>query len=99
MSDSRINKKEVEHIAELSAIYLTQKEIDAYSQDLSMIIESVDRLQELDTEDVEITTHVTGLKNITRNDEVEESLDRQEVLKNAANRLQGYFVVKRVINN
>ncbi len=97
MAKLTLTKKEVEHIAELSKIYLTFKELEAYSKDLSMIIDSVAKLQELNTEEVPITTHVTGLSNVTRQDKLQKSLSRDEALKNAPKTLNGYFVVKRVI--
>jgi aspartyl-tRNA(Asn)/glutamyl-tRNA(Gln) amidotransferase subunit C len=97
MNKQQLTKKEVEHIADLSKIHLTSKELEAYSKDLSVIIDSADNLQELNTDNTEITTHTTGLTNVTRKDKPEKSLSRQEVLKNANKTLQGYFVVKRVI--
>lgn len=67
--DNKIKKSDVEHVAKLARIKITESEKELYSKQLSSIIEYVDQLKEVDTKDVEPTTHITGLKNVMRADE------------------------------
>ena len=77
----KLSKKEVEKIAKLARLDLTSDEINTYSEQLSAILEYVDQLQEVDTENVEITTQVTGLSNILREDEVQECDNPKELVE------------------
>ncbi|PKM80681.1 MAG: Asp-tRNA(Asn)/Glu-tRNA(Gln) amidotransferase GatCAB subunit C, partial [Firmicutes bacterium HGW-Firmicutes-13] len=63
----------------------------------SNILDHVKVLEELDTRDISPTFHVFPLKNVYRKDEVKEVLDREEVLKNAPDKENGFFKVPRII--
>jgi len=63
-----INKEEVKHLAKLSRIDLNQKEIETYSNQLSSVLDYIDMLNELNTENIEETYQVTGIKNNLRED-------------------------------
>ncbi len=67
-----LTNKEVEHIAHLARLGLSEKEVEKYATQLSSILEYVNQLKEVDTEGVVGTAQVTGLENVTRLDEVEE---------------------------
>ncbi len=64
-----ISKEDVEHIAELARIELTEKEKEKFAKDLSSILNYVDKLNQVDALKVEPMAQVTGLENITREDE------------------------------
>lgn len=77
---SKITRKEVEHLASLSAISLRDSEIEPIMQNLEEILGYFEELGELDTTGVEPTYQVTGLSNIWREDEVKPHLSREELL-------------------
>ena len=93
----RIPIKEVEHIAKLARIRLTEEEKEKYSFQLGKILEYVQQLNELDLEVVPPTSHVVPLKNVFREDVVRESLPQEEALRNAPQKEGGYFKVPKVL--
>lgn len=92
-----LTREEVEHIAELAKVGLTDEEIERYRQQLSAILEYAQRLQELDTEAIPPTASVLALQNVMRSDEVRPSMPREEVLANAPDVQDGQFRVKAVL--
>lgn len=96
-----IDKSLVKHIAQLANIPISLKEEEELASDFSETLVVVDQLQQLDTTGVELTHQVTGLKNITREDEVNEKnmFTQKEALANASRTHDGFFVVERVIDN
>ncbi|PIT86559.1 MAG: Asp-tRNA(Asn)/Glu-tRNA(Gln) amidotransferase GatCAB subunit C [Candidatus Magasanikbacteria bacterium CG10_big_fil_rev_8_21_14_0_10_43_6] len=66
----KVSVQEVENIAELAHLSLTAEETKQYAEQLSVILEYISMLNEVDTEGVEETCQVTGLMNVTREDEV-----------------------------
>lgn len=93
----KISKEIVRHIALLSRLELKDEEIEVYQQQLSRILEYVEKLNEVDTKDVEPTSHVLSLNNIFREDLVKESLSREEVLRNAPDPTDKFFRVPKII--
>ncbi|MBZ4686690.1 MAG: glutamyl-tRNA(Gln) amidotransferase, subunit [Clostridiales bacterium] len=93
----RITKKDVEHVALLSRLDLTEEEKEAYTKQLNSIIDYMNKINELDTEGVEPTAHVLPIYNVMREDEVGESLDREKVLENAPEKENGQFKVPRIV--
>ena len=67
-----ITKKEVEHIAKLARLGLTDKEIEKYQKELSSILDYIEKLKEVDTKDVEPTSHSVKLDNVMREDKITE---------------------------
>jgi len=78
-----IDREQVLHIARLSRLRLTDEEVDRMSTELSGILDHVETMNELDLGDVEATSHVVALENVTRPDEPAPSLDRDEALAGA----------------
>lgn len=76
-----LSHDQVRHIAQLARLNLTDEEIDKFSGQLSNIFEYVEQLNEVDTEGVEPTSQVTGLENVTREDEVSTFCDPQALLE------------------
>ncbi len=93
----KISKDIVRHIALLSRLELNEEEIEVYQQQLSSIIEYVEKLNQIDTKDVEPTSHVLPLNNIFREDLVKESISREEVLRNAPDPTDKFFRVPKII--
>lgn len=67
---SKLSQEEVEHIAELARLKLTDQEKEMFSEQLSSILEYVDKLQKVDTSKVDPKAYVLDIKNVTRDDEI-----------------------------
>jgi aspartyl-tRNA(Asn)/glutamyl-tRNA(Gln) amidotransferase subunit C len=93
----KISKEEVKHIAMLSRLVLDEKEIAVYQDQLSRILEYVEKLNEIDTSHVEPVSHVIELNNVMRQDIVKPSLPRDEALKNAPDPSDKFFRVPKII--
>ncbi|MFA6106953.1 MAG: Asp-tRNA(Asn)/Glu-tRNA(Gln) amidotransferase subunit GatC [Patescibacteria group bacterium] len=94
----QLTKKEIEHIAKLARLDLTEAELEKYGGQLSGILGYIDMLKEVDTAGVEPTAQVTGLLNVLREDAVEEwdEAEREAALKDAPEREERFIKVKRV---
>ncbi len=92
-----LSKKDVEYVAELARLELTDQEKEKYAIQLGKILDYICKLKELDTQNIEPTSHVLGLENVMREDEVKPSLGQDEILSNAPQKEDGYFKVKKVI--
>ncbi|MEK7137615.1 MAG: Asp-tRNA(Asn)/Glu-tRNA(Gln) amidotransferase subunit GatC [Patescibacteria group bacterium] len=68
-----LTEEQVRHIARLARLRLSDEEVQKYSVELTKILEYIEVLNELQTEDVEPTAQVTGLTTVVRNDEVQSS--------------------------
>ena len=93
-----LERSQVEHIASLARIGLTDADVDMFAEQLSHILEQFDILKELNTEDVDPTTNAGDLQTVMRDDEAEDSLDRNEVLRNAPARDDEFIRVKAVLD-
>lgn len=93
---TKISKKEVEHIAKLARIDLSEKEKVKFEKELSSILEFVSELQKVDTKDVKPLSQVTALENVLREDEIKNQPNRDELLKNVPSQQDGFIKVKKV---
>jgi aspartyl-tRNA(Asn)/glutamyl-tRNA(Gln) amidotransferase subunit C len=93
----KISKEIVKPIAHLSRLEFKDGEIEIYQLQLSRILEYVEKLNEVDTKDVEPMSHVLSLNNIFREDMVKESLSREEALRNAPDSTDRFFRVPKII--
>ena len=89
--------KDVEYVANLAKLELSEEEKKRFQKELDNIIKYIDQLNELDTENVPITSHVTLLQNVLREDKILPSLSPDEALANAPEKKDGFFRVPRVI--
>lgn len=80
----QISSDDVVHLANLSSIDLTDAEAESLREDIANILNYIDQLGELDTSGVEPTYQVTGLENVFREDEIQESGVGLDVLLEAA---------------
>lgn len=93
----KITRQEVQHVAGLARLELSEAEVDRMTGQLDAILTYVAKLDELDTTGVAVTTHTQGVVNAFREDEVRPSLARQEALANAPEQNGESFVVPRII--
>ncbi|HEY5595460.1 MAG TPA: Asp-tRNA(Asn)/Glu-tRNA(Gln) amidotransferase subunit GatC [Nitrospiria bacterium] len=92
-----LSKDEVEYVAKLARLTVSEEEKEAFSRQLSEILTYVGKLNELDTSKVEPTSHVLDLSNVFRDDAVRESLSPADVLANAPDRDNNHFRVPKII--
>ena len=92
-----ITKEEVLHVAHLARLEFSEEEIDLFTAQLAQILDYVNKLNELDTREVEPTYHALNLTNVFREDQVKPSLSTDKALQNAPERENGFFVVPKVI--
>ncbi|MGC8826402.1 MAG: Asp-tRNA(Asn)/Glu-tRNA(Gln) amidotransferase subunit GatC [Anaerolineae bacterium] len=93
----KLTLEQVEHIAELAKLGLTDEEKEGYRAQLSAILEYADMIQQLDTEAIPPTATVLPLRNVMREDEVTPSLSVEEVLANAPDVEDNCFRVKAIL--
>ncbi|HET7319891.1 MAG TPA: Asp-tRNA(Asn)/Glu-tRNA(Gln) amidotransferase subunit GatC [Nitrospirota bacterium] len=93
----KISKQEVEHVAKLARLELTDQEKEKLTDQLSNILTYVEKLNELDTKGVEPTAHVLDINNVMRNDEPGESLTQERALANAPDKAAGHYKVPKII--
>jgi len=92
-----INIKDVEYVAGLAKLELSEKEKGKFQKELDNIIKYIDQLKEVNTEGIPPTSHVIPMENVLREDEVLKSLSQDEALANAPEKEDGYFKVPKVI--
>ena len=93
----RISKTEVEKVAELARLDLTDSEKSLFGEQLSHILDYVDQLQSVSTEGVPLTSSVAELQSEWREDVVVQGLTAEEALANAPESSQGLFVVPKIL--
>ena len=95
----KLSKKEIEHIAKLARLELSDEESELYRDQLSDVLSYIGKLQEVDTTDVEPTAQVTGLENQLREDKAWDwdDAERQADLNQAPEREEEQVKVKRVL--
>lgn len=93
----KITIQEVEHVANLARLEFNEEEKKKLAQQLGRILDYIDQLNELDTTDVEPTSHVIPIKNVLRPDVVKPSFTQEEALANAPSRTDGLFEVPKII--
>jgi aspartyl-tRNA(Asn)/glutamyl-tRNA(Gln) amidotransferase subunit C len=79
----RLSLEQVEHVADLAQLALSDQEKELLREQLSSILDYAERLQQLDTDDIPATASVLPLETIMRDDEVKPSLPLADVLANA----------------
>ena len=92
-----LSKTEIERIAHLARLKLSDTEIDKISTDLNRILDYVDQIKELDTTGVPAMTSVYDFDTVFRKDEPGESLSQEDALRNAPDKNSDYFKVPKVL--
>ena len=93
-----IDRAQVQHIAALARISLTDAETEVFARQLSDILDQFEALQSLDTASIPPTSHVAGLDTVLREDEPAGSLESEDSLLNAPQRRGDYFQVRAVLD-
>jgi aspartyl-tRNA(Asn)/glutamyl-tRNA(Gln) amidotransferase subunit C len=93
-----VNNKQVEQIAKLARLKFNENEIENLTKDMNKILDYIDQLNELNTDNIEPLSHPLDLSNVMREDKLIESISRQEVFKNAPSHNDEFFKVPKVIN-
>jgi aspartyl-tRNA(Asn)/glutamyl-tRNA(Gln) amidotransferase subunit C len=95
----KLDKKDIEHIANLARLDLSEAETEKFQTQLSGILDYIEQLKEVDTNGIELTAQVTGLVNAWREDEVDNWPDheRQAAVNEAPCVEDGLVKVKRVL--
>ena len=92
-----LDRQQIEHIASLARIGLTDEEIELFRQQLSNILEQFAILDELDTAGIQPTGHAVDLRGVLREDEAQDSLTSEDTLRNAPRREGDFIRVKAVL--
>mgnify|MGYP001273522160 CR=1 FL=1 len=95
--DSLLSADDVRHVANLARLALTDAEVDQAIKDLGAIFNHIDKLNTVDTKNVEPLDHPTELINHTRNDDVASSLTQEQALSNSPSVKGVYFDVPKVL--
>jgi aspartyl-tRNA(Asn)/glutamyl-tRNA(Gln) amidotransferase subunit C len=93
-----VTKKDVEYIANLARLKFNEKELENFTHQLNDILTYIEKLNELNTENVEPLSHPVENVNVFRDDVIKPSIDRELALKNSPDRTDEFFVVPKVIN-
>lgn len=92
-----ISKKDVEHVAELARLEFSEEEEQEIMVHFDKILGYVDKLNELDTKDVDIVVNPYYIENKFRDDIIEPSMKLEDVIKNAPKNLEEYIIVPKII--
>ncbi len=92
-----VTRKDVEYIADLARLKFSEDELDEYTSELNEILNYMEKLNELDTENIEPLSHPVEGTNAFREDKVKESIAREEALKNSPDKDEVFFKVPKVI--
>ena len=93
-----LDRKDVEHVAKLARLELSDRELETYTRQLGDILGYVEQLNEADVEDVKPLAHGAHGENVFREDEVKPSLERGRALEGAPDSDGYHFRVPRVID-
>ena len=94
----RLTRADVEHVAQLARLALTDDELDALSAQLDVILGAVARVAEVAADDIPPTSHALPLTNVHRPDEVRPSLPVEMVLAMAPAAEESRFRVPRILD-
>mgnify|MGYP001103864136 CR=1 FL=1 len=93
----KISDKEIEHIALLSRLKISENEKKIFAEQLSTILDYIDKLNELNTQGIEPTSHVIPLNNVMRDDIPMPSINREDALMNAPEHTEKFYRVPKII--
>ncbi|MCM1009598.1 MAG: Asp-tRNA(Asn)/Glu-tRNA(Gln) amidotransferase subunit GatC [Fusobacterium sp.] len=91
-----ITIKDVEHVAKLARLELTDEEKELYTKQLGDVLQYVNQMNEVDTSNIEPMTQVVDFVNVMREDKVVYEQTKEELLKNAPDEENGFFKVPKI---
>ncbi len=97
--EKKIDRAQVRKVAKLSRLDLTEAEVEEFTGQLSAILEYVEKMNELDTTNVEPLAHCLPVSNVFREDSVKESLGTENALANAPQRDGEFFKVPKILDD
>jgi len=97
--EKKIDQAQVRKVAKLSRLELTEAEVEEFTGQLSAILDYMEKMNELDTTNVEPLAHCLPISNVFRDDCVKESLGTEKTLSNAPQRDGGFFKVPKILDD
>ena len=94
----KIDQAQVRKVARLSRLRLTEAEVEEFTGQLSAMLDYVEKMNELDTDNVEPLAHCLPVSNVFRADSVKESLGTEKTLANAPQRDGEFFKVPKILD-
>jgi aspartyl-tRNA(Asn)/glutamyl-tRNA(Gln) amidotransferase subunit C len=94
-----VSKEDVEKIAKLAKLNFSDEELENFTPQMNEILNYMDKLNELDTENVEPLSHPVEQINIFREDKLKLSISKEDALKNAPSKDEQFFKVPKVIGD
>lgn len=94
-----LSRHEIEAVAHTARLELTSQELDKFTKQINTLLSSIISLQELDTTNVEPTSHANPVYNVFRKDKIEPSLTPEEAVANGPVVAENCFVVPRVVES
>ena len=96
-----LTKEEVQHIAKLARLGLTEEEIEKYQKELSAILDYIEKLKEVDISGVEPTSHSVLMENVVREDKIsptsaKATSGREKIMELFPEKKDGYLKVKSI---
>ena len=92
-----ITKNEVEQVAMVARLALSEEEKDYFTKDLNSILQFIEQLNQLDTNEVDMTIHAIPISNVFREDVIGETLEVDKALQNAPDEKDGQYRVPRIL--
>ncbi len=92
-----ITKKDVEHVALLARLELTEDETAKFTEQLNAILKHAEALNQLDTTNIQPTAHPLPLNNVFREDIAKPGIPNKEALANAPEQEAGFFKVPKIV--
>lgn len=92
-----LSKADVENIAKLARLKVTEEEKEKFVGQVNQILKYVEKLNEIDTDDIEPLSHTLDIKNVFREDRAKASLSQEKALENAPAKTDKFFRVPKVV--
>jgi len=91
-----ITKDEVKHIAELARIGVSEKDVEKFSRDLSVVLDWIEELKKADIEGISEVSHISGMENSVREDKAEKFLEAEKIIELFPEKKERYDKVKSI---
>ncbi len=96
---SKISKEQVKKVSKLARLELNEEEIEHHSKQLEKILDYIDQLEKINTENVPCTTRAIEVVNVLRNDINQKFEENESILNLAPSREENFFKVPKIIKN
>lgn len=95
----KLSNEQVKKVAQLANLPISEADETKFASQLSAILDYIDQLNQVNTDNVEPTFNVTGLENVLQDDQANPSLSQEKAISNGSETKEGYFVTKGVFDN